>query len=260
MLELTIISSLLGLSLGSFINVCVYRLPRKLSIVSLRSSCPHCQKQLNWFELIPVLGFAFYKGRCKTCGERISIIYPIVEILTAVLVVSAFLQNGISLRSFELTVFSLLMLTVAIIDWEHLIIPNQLIITGLIAGIFLKGLYGKTDLVECLLSSVISFLALLLFMLLGNFIFKKESMGMGDVKLAAVIGLFLGYLDFLLALWVAAIFGTLYSIIKSSISNLSSHNLNKVPFGSFMATAGCIVFFFQEKISELIQTWLIYIQ
>jgi leader peptidase (prepilin peptidase) / N-methyltransferase len=265
MLELTIISSLLGLSLGSFVNVCAYRLPRGLSVVGLRSSCPHCKKELSWFELIPVLSFIVTLGKCKRCGERISIIYPIVEILAAIIVVAAFVQNGISLRTFELLVFSLLMLTIAIIDWKHLIIPNQLVITGLITGILLKGIFGGTVLIDCLISSVISFLVLLAIMLLGNFLLKKESMGMGDVKLAAVIGLFLGLWNFLIALWFAAILGMLYVLIKSFIlylssHNLSSQNLNKVPFGSFMAIAASIVFFFQETISELIQTWLTYIQ
>lgn len=164
------------------------------------------------------------------------------------------------------------MVLIAIIDWKHLIIPNQIVIVGLITGFLIKGLLGETTIIDGFLSSILSFLTLLVVMLLCNFFLKKQSMGMGDVKLAAVIGLFLGYRDFLIALWLAAVTGAFYGIItnklsnrqlsnrQSSITNHQSRITHLIPFGSFLAVAACVVLYFQENILELIQSWLTYAQ
>jgi leader peptidase (prepilin peptidase) / N-methyltransferase len=265
MLELAIISSLIGLSLGSFVNVCAYRLPRGLSIVSVRSFCPHCQRKLGWFELVPVLSFVIAYGKCKGCGERISFLYPIIELLVAGVAVFAFQQNSISIKAFELLIFTLFMLIVALIDWKHLVIPNQIVIVGLITGFLIKGLLGKTALIDGSLALILSLLTLLVVKLLGNYFLKRQSMGMGDVKLAAVIGLFLGYQHFLIALWLAAIVGTVYGLIRrrKGISKFAINNPkfpidSKLPFGSFLSGASVFVFFFQQQIQGLMDAWLIW--
>jgi leader peptidase (prepilin peptidase)/N-methyltransferase len=274
MVELTIISSLLGLSLGSFVNVCTYRLPRGISVVHLRSFCPFCRRQLDWIELIPIVGFAISRGRCKSCSENISFLYPIIELFVAGVAVWVFQQNGLSLKALESLVFFLLMLTIALIDWKHFIIPNQLVIVGFISGMIIKGLISQDALIDGFIASFFSTLTLLIIMLLGNYLLKKQSMGFGDIKLAAVMGLFLGYQNFIISLWIAAIFGAIYGLTNNKLlnrtskiehqqllithnSNLVTHNL-PIPFGSFLAFASVIVFFFQQQIHGLIDAWLIW--
>jgi leader peptidase (prepilin peptidase) / N-methyltransferase len=265
MFESVVILFLLGLSLGSFVNVCIYRLPRGISVVYLRSFCPHCQNIIDFPELIPVLGFLIAGGRCKSCSSRISFLYPIIELFVASVTVFVFYQKGISLSALVLMVFFLLMLTIALIDWKYLIIPNQIVIVGVVAGFLIKGLSGETAFIDSLLASFISFLTLLVVMLLGNIFLKKPSMGGGDVKLAAVIGLFLGYWDFMIALWLASIVGTVFGLMRSRIGNAGfpmsysqSAIDSKLPFGSFLAATSVFILFFQQQIQGLIDTWLIW--
>jgi prepilin signal peptidase PulO-like enzyme (type II secretory pathway) len=237
----------------------------------MRSFCPHCQRQLRWFELIPVVSFAIARGRCRGCGNRISSLYPIIEIFVASIAVFTFQQQGISIRAFELLVFVLLMLTIALIDWRHLVIPNQVIVVGLITGIAIKASSGQTEIFAGILSSLCSFLALYGIMFLGNYFLKKHSMGMGDVKLAAVIGLFVGFQDFLVALWLASLVGIIYFVINSKLvqrvpnlrNKLSSgfnhqSQSNRLPFGSFLAILSMIVIYFQPQIRGIINAWLIW--
>ncbi|MGD0590401.1 MAG: prepilin peptidase [Bacteroidota bacterium] len=267
MIESFIIVSLLGLSLGSFINVCGYRLPRGVSVLALRSFCPSCNHCLTWYELIPVAGYTLNRGRCRYCKERISPSYPIVEIISAAILIVLLLKYTITLEFALSSIFCLLMVLIAIIDWKHLIIPNQIVIMGFIFGLAMKALVNSNVLVHAIISSIGSLVMVAIILLLSNLFFKKETMGWGDVKLAGVIGLFLGFQNFLIILWMAAIVGTLYALTRSgkenahfAIGNLQSEIDFKIPFGSFLAVAGCIVLYFQETISELIQSWLTYAQ
>jgi len=267
MLELTIISSLLGLSLGSFVNVCIYRLPRGISVLALRSFCPSCNHCLTWYELIPVVGYALNRSRCRYCKEHISLSYPLVEILSAGILIVLFLKYSLTLEFALSSVFYLLMLLIAIIDWKHLIIPNQIMIVGFIFGLAMKALVNRDALVNAIISSIGSLVVLAIILLLSNYFFKKETMGWGDVKLASVIGLFLGFQNFLIILWISSIVGTLYALARSrkrithfTIGNPQSEIDFELPFGSFLAVAACVIFYFQETISELIQAWLTYAQ
>ena len=258
MLELIFISSLLGLSLGSFINVCAYRVPRKISVLSLRSFCPSCNHSLAWYELIPVVGYVIIRGRCRYCKERISSSYPLIEIISAGIIVALLLKYSLTLEFALSSIFCLLMLLIAIIDWKHLIIPNQIVIAGFIIGLALKVLISNQIFVNAIISSVGSLVVVTIILLLSNLFFKKETMGWGDVKLAGVIGLFLGIQNFLIVVWLAALGGSVYGIwlMRKQVKQRES----KLPFGSFLAIAACVVLYFQETISELMQTWLTYAQ
>jgi prepilin signal peptidase PulO-like enzyme (type II secretory pathway) len=148
------------------------------------------------------------------------------------------------------------MLLIAIIDWQHLIIPNETVIVGFIVGSALKAFSYNNTFVNAIISSIASMVLITIILLITNRIFKKEAIGWGDVKLAGVIGLFLGFQDFLVVLWLAAVSGSIYGIWL-----LRKHEMSrdaKIPFGSFLAAASCIVLYFQESILELIQSWLTY--
>ncbi len=263
MFELTIIISLLGLSLGSFINVCAYRIPRGISVFLPRSFCPTCNHSLMWYELIPVAGYALDHGRCRYCKEHISASYPIIEIISTGIIVALLLKYSLTLEFALSSIFCLLMLLIAIIDWKHLVIPNQIVIVGFILGLAIKALVNSTILVNAIISSIGSLIMVAIILLLSNRFFKKKTMGWGDVKLAAVIGLFLGFQNFLIVLWLAAIIGTFYGtfiVLKNNHKSQIDNRQLKIPFGSFLAITACVVLYFQDTISELIQSWLTYAQ
>jgi leader peptidase (prepilin peptidase)/N-methyltransferase len=166
------------------------------------------------------------------------------------------------------------MVLITIIDWKYLIIPNQIVIVGFIFGLAMKALINSDVLVNAIISSIGSLVVVAIILLLSNIYFKKEAMGWGDVKLSGVIGLFLGFQNFLIVLWMASIAGTLYALTRSRKGNAhfaignprlcggqaQSEIVFKLPFGSFLAAAACVVLYFQESISELIQIWLTYAQ
>ncbi len=258
MFELVIIISLLGLSLGSFINVCAYRLPRGISMVAMRSFCPSCNHRLTWYELIPVAGYVLNRGRCRYCKERISLSYPIVEIISAGILIVLLLKYAITVEFALSSIFCLLMVLIAIIDWKHLIIPNLIVIVGFILGLAMKALINSTVLVNAIISSIGSMVVVAVILLLSNFFFKKDAMGWGDVKVAGVIGLFLGFQNFLITFWLAAVSGSVYGIWLLRKRGMPRET--KLPFGSFLAAAACVVLYFQESISEIIQSWLTYAQ
>ena len=137
MFESIIISILVGLSLGSFVNACAYRIPRGITIISVRSFCPNCQIKLSWKELIPVLSFIVQGGRCRSCKETISWRYPIVELVVAIVAVFLFFRYGFTLELLQIAIYFLLMIIIVLIDWEYLIIPNNLILVGIGMGILM---------------------------------------------------------------------------------------------------------------------------
>jgi leader peptidase (prepilin peptidase)/N-methyltransferase len=156
------------------------------------------------------------------------------------------------------SIFCLLMLLIAIIDWKYLIIPNQIVIVGFIFGLAIKALVNNDVLVNAMVSSIGSLAVVAIILLLSNLFFKKETMGWGDVKLAGVIGLFLGFQNFLIVIWLAALGGSVYGVWLMRKRGMLRET--KLPFGSFLAIAACVVLYFQETISEIIQSWLTYAQ
>jgi len=258
MIESIAIILLLGLSLGSFINVCAFRLPRGVSVLALRSFCPSCNHHLKLYELIPVAGCVLNSGRCRYCKGRISPSYPLVEILSAGILVALLLKYSITLEFALSSIFCLLMILIVIVDWKHLIIPNQIVIVGFIFGLAMKALVNNDMLVHAIISSIGSLVVVAIILLLSNLFFKKETMGWGDVKLAGVIGFFLGFQLFFIVLWLAALGGSVYGIWLLRKRGMPRET--KIPFGSFLAVAACVVLYFQDTISEFIQLWLTYAQ
>ncbi len=267
------IIALLGLSLGSFINSCAYRLPRRISLVTPRSFCPECQAQLRWFELIPVLSYIGLRGKCGHCHSKISLIYPVLEILVVAMTVLLFLIHGVTWTFLTSCIFFLLVLVVGVIDWKHQVIPNAVVVTGLISGLLLRILPAEGRVTSALLGSAICFGSMLSIRLLGTFVFRKDVMGMGDVKLAGVIGLFVGIQDFFVSLWLASVLGTtcwmVARIVKSrgitrspsdQITGLPYHQLiqsTRLPFGTFLSCSSFAVCLLQPDIDLFLNSWLI---
>ena len=258
MYEAVIILSFIGLSLGSFINVCVYRIPRHISIFNVRSFCPQCRTKLQPLEIIPLWGLILSKGRCRRCDFKIPLRYPMIELVGAGIIVITFLRYGISAAWVNTTIFLLLMLIICLIDWEHFIIPNMIIVIGFVTGLLTSYLFNQTQIVPQILSSLIAcglFIAIKFF---GDIILKKQTMGWGDVKLAGLIALFLGLQNFLAATWLAAVLGSSYGLYLHF--KMPKRCSPLLPFGSFLAISSSTVFLLSEQIHRMVERWLIFLQ
>ena len=238
---------ILGLAIGSFLNVCIYRIPRSdMSIYSPRRSfCPECNQSIKFYDNIPLLSYLFLGGKCRHCKAKISVLYPIVELVTAVLFLMMFYQFGMSLELVHALIFVSVLIPIAVIDAQHYIIPNVISLTGLVLGlgIVCTIAYHDKDL-DYLKMRLIGFvaggLALWIIAFVGSAIMRKKAMGGGDIKLMAIIGLFLGAwpaLPMVIALsaFSGAVVGTLL------IATGRKSRQSPIPYGPFLAGAAVVV-------------------
>jgi leader peptidase (prepilin peptidase)/N-methyltransferase len=231
------IAPIAGLALGSFANVLVYRLPRRESLVAPRSRCPECGTQVRAYDNLPVVSWLLLRGHCRDCGARISPRYPVVEATMALLWVAVVLAKG-SVASILLGLaFVTLLVPVALIDLEHRIIPNRLLAPGAVVGVAILALAAPSSLPEHLIAGG----AAGLFFLLAVLAYPR-GMGMGDVKLAAVMGLYLGR-SVAPALLVALIAGTLVGAVIIARKGAAEGRKTAVPFGPFLALGGIVALF-----------------
>jgi len=264
----------LGTTVGSFLNVCIWRIPRGLSITRpLRSQCPHCGKPIRSRDNVPLVSFLLLRGRCRECAGPISWRYPLVEALTGVLFAAVYLTQRDSGPGQVIIVALVVALLVAAsaVDMELFIIPDEIsmfgLVGGLLAGLLLPGLHvgeepyhtfrtltGLRNL-DGLIGSVIGAAgggALVLgFALVGALVFRKEALGFGDVKLMAMVGAFLGWKIVVLAFFLAPFFGLLYGVPLL----LLKHE-HVMPFGPFLSAASTAVVLFRSAVCSQFNTYL----
>ena len=243
---------ILGLAIGSFLNVCIYRIPRSdISIYSPRRSfCPECSQPIKFYDNIPILSYLILRGKCRHCKANISVLYPIVELVTAVLYLVMYFhfqygQYGKTSYFLHAVIFVSVLIPIFVIDAQHLIIPNVLSLTGLGLGLCIVCAIAYQDkdiayLKTHLIGFVAGGLVIWLVALIGSAIMRKKAMGMGDVKLMAIVGLYLGAwpaLPMVIALsaFSGAIIGTLL-IVTGRKSRESP-----IAYGPFIASASVVV-------------------
>ena len=239
-----ILVTIIGLVIGSFLNVCIYRIPRKESIVFPSSHCPACGRQLTFFDLIPIVSYIFLLGRCRSCQAKISARYPLVELLTGIVFLFLYLKYGYSITFMFITIMMAVMIVVFFIDLDHLIIPDKLVIfASIIASLMVVynfftplAVYGDSSWWNPLLGALIGSGSLLLVALLGSVLFKTdEAMGGGDIKLMFPVGLVLGWRLTLLTLFLAIMIAGLYGLILLALKKTSRKS--SIPFGPFIVLA-----------------------
>jgi leader peptidase (prepilin peptidase)/N-methyltransferase len=251
---LGVYAAVLGLIVGSYLNVVIYRLPRGISTVLPRSRCPECGAAIRAFDNLPVLSFLVLGGRCRACRERISWRYPLVEAATAALFVACFLRFGISFAAPAAALFGSLMLALAVIDLDHLILPDRLTYPGIALGILLQPLLPWARLWDgpwgALAGGALGALlgaGVLLAVWLAWFLLRhEEGLGLGDVKMLAAIGAFLGWKGALVALFFAALSGAAVGLALMAWGGL--HAKSKLPFGAFLAIGGMVALFAGEPL------------
>jgi len=229
-----------GATFGSFYNVVGLRLLKNESIIKPASHCPKCKKKLMWYELIPIFSYIFLKGKCKKCKNKISIIYPLIELLTALLFCSSFYVFGFTLDFLTAIIISSMLTIIYITDFKEFIILDEVIALG---GILLFVVhiiqYGISSAFISLFYGIVLFLIFYLIKIIGDKLFKRESLGGGDIKLALIIGFVLGIelglINIILASFLAFPFAILVAITKKS---------KEIPYGPFLIT-GLLVIFYQ---------------
>jgi leader peptidase (prepilin peptidase)/N-methyltransferase len=226
-----------GAIVGSFLNVVVYRLPRKESLLHPGSRCPECGTPIKAYDNVPVLGWLWLRGRCRACGARISPRYPLVELVTGLLCAACVLRFGADSDVWLPLVFVLLLVPITLIDLDHHIIPNVLTAIGAVAAIVLVLLFDSDSLVEHLIAAV----GAGGFFLLAAIVYPA-GMGMGDVKLAAVMGLFLGR-AVVPAVFAALIAGTLIGGIVIARYGMKEGRKKGIPFGPWLALGSLVGLF-----------------
>lgn len=240
------IAFVLGLCIGSFLNVCIYRIPILKSIVSPGSTCMSCNQPIRFYDNIPVISYLLLRGRCRNCKTPFSFRYPLIELLSGLFALGAFLRWGMSVESLIYYGFIAVLVVITFIDIDHYIIPDVISLSGIpvgiIASFFLPEMTFKTSILGVLLGGGILYTVAWTY----QFFAHKEGMGGGDIKLLAMIGAFVGWKGVLVTLFIGSIVGTLAggAIMLYTRSSMKL----KIPFGPFLAIGAMVHIFFGEDL------------
>lgn len=242
---------LVGSMVGSFLNVCIWRLPRGQSVVRPWSRCPHCNQRISPRDNIPLVSFVCLRGRCRHCATSISPRYPVVEGLTGAMAVLFFLTFGPTGQAALFFILCCFLVVASFTDLDRMVIPDKVTLPGIVLGLALNALLAPGAMVNFLVGAVVGAAALYLIAILGDLLFKKESMGGGDIKLAAMVGAFLGWKQGLLSLFLAVLVGAIVgmALIVSGLRKRREH----IPFGPFIATGTILAVFWGDYLIRTYQ-------
>jgi leader peptidase (prepilin peptidase)/N-methyltransferase len=263
-LIVALLAALFGLLIGSFLNVCIYRMPRDLSVVKPRSFCPECNQTIAWFDNIPLLSYAMLAGRCRRCGHRIPVRYPVVELLTGVTFFCAFWFLGATLAAAKFAVFGAIMIALVFSDLEERILPDEFTLGGTAAGIIFAAfvpvsggillmiLYSSKNhwlisVCDSLMAAAICSGSLWAVRALYEKMRNREGLGLGDVKMGAMIGAFLGIQGAILTVLIGSLLGVIIGLSYAWFTGKDASTY-ELPFGSFLGVAALGVAFFGEVI------------
>ncbi|MEZ4587983.1 MAG: prepilin peptidase [Gemmatimonadales bacterium] len=230
-------AALFGLVIGSFLNVCIVRLPAEQSVVSPRSRCPRCGHQLAWYDNVPVVSWLILRGKCRGCAEPISVLYPLVELATGVLWAWMAWRFGPTLLALKGALFTTILLGIAMTDAREYIIPDEFTIGGMVLGLVFAAIGGSDALIQGLLGAAVGFGMLWIVGQAGTWLFKEEAMGGGDIKMMAMVGAFVGWQGVLLTVFLGALAGTL---IFLPLKLAGRDKL--VPFGVFLSIGAAVTY------------------
>jgi len=248
-----------GTVVGSFLNVCIWRMPRDESLIKPGSHCPKCNTHIAWYDNIPILSYIFLRAKCRHCSTPISIRYPLVEALTGALFVCLYLKFSLTIALAVYCALVASFIVVTFVDLDHYIIPNEITFGGIGIGLVLCFIarympgdrFIVTKPLEAIGGGVIFAGVIYLLDQFSHLAFKKRGMGGGDVKLAAVIGLFVGYKLILPVILVASVVGSIVGILVVAIRHRQEDDPSHyIPFGPYLVLGTIIVLFFGENMLD----------
>jgi leader peptidase (prepilin peptidase)/N-methyltransferase len=236
-----------GMCIGSFLNVCIHRLPSSMSIINpSRSFCPRCNSAIQFYDNIPVLSYLWLKGRCRNCKASISLRYPLVELMAGILAIAILFMFGLTLEGVVYFVFISSLLVITFIDIDHKIIPDIITLPGIPIGLAASFVLPDMTFKSSLLGLLVGGGSLLLVAWTYSLITQKEGMGGGDIKLLGMIGTFIGWKGVIFTIFAASLTGTFVGII---VMLLKGKNLKfAIPFGPFLSIGAMSYIFFGDKV------------
>ena len=236
------VAAVFGAAIGSFLNVCILRLPANESLVKPRSRCPSCGYQLAWYDNIPILSWLTLGGKCRRCRAGISVQYPLIEALVAALWGAAVWHFGVTLEAVAGAAFGTILLGIGVTDARHYLIPDEYTLGGGLLGLAFALRGGPPGLFAAVVGAAVGFLLLLIVAWAGEKAFGKEAMGGGDIKMMAMVGTFVGWKGVLLTVFGGSLLGTLIFV------PLTLRHRKLVPFGVFLAAAAAATWLFGDRI------------
>jgi len=239
LLELIILA--LGICIGSFLNVCIYRVPVKISIIMPPSHCFQCKKQLKSWDLIPIISYFFLQGRCRYCRSLVSARYPFVELLTGLSFLWCFVIVGLSYELIKTLILTSFLIVISFIDYDHQLILDKVLIWLAGVGVAINLYTGYVSVLQMLLAALVGG-GILLAIALAS----RGGMGMGDVKFAAVLGLWLGVQHIVLTLFLSFIIGGIGGVILLALKLKSRKDA--VPFGPYLAVGAFIAMLYGNNL------------
>ena len=243
----SLFSFLFGIVLGSFLNVCIYRIPRERSIVNPPSTCPQCGEKIRFYDNIPLFSYIILLGKCRFCGNAISFQYPIVELVTGLLSTALFIRYGLNPQYFLFLSFAASLIIITFIDLHHKIIPDIISLPGILVGLAVSFLgVGQVSGLQSLLGALCGGGFLYLVGAIFERLTGKEGMGFGDVKLLAMIGAWLGWKSLPFIVLISSLTGT---VLGGGSLLLSGRGMReRIPFGPFLVIGALTVFFFGPEL------------
>ena len=248
---LTVIGGIFGAIFGSFLNVCILRLPSQQSVVRPASRCPKCGYELKWYDNIPMVSWLILGGKCRSCRTPISAMYPLIELATAVIWGLSVWFLGPSLAAAEGAILFTVLLGIAMTDAREYIIPDEFSLGGLAIGLIFSLFGGFHAIGEALLGAVVGFGVLYLVAVGGKAMFKEEAMGGGDIKMMAMVGAFTGWTGVLLTIFLGSLLGTLIFVPLAVIGKKKL-----VPFGVFLALGAAVTYLWGPTIVTWYKSYL----
>jgi len=245
-METIILIVVFSLAWGSFLNVIIYRLPLRMSLLRPLSSCPHCQARIKVYDNIPLLSYLLLGGKCRKCRARISFIYPLVELLTPLCFMILYYHFSLSVHFFTSAFFVSALIALGFIDFTHQILPDEITLPGVILALFYAAFRPDLKLIQALMGVVVGAGILLLIYGAYYLLRKKEGLGLGDVAMMLMIGAYLGWRQTLLTLILASLLGALVGVFFILYKKKTFQFA--LPFGAFLAAAAFVSLIWGERI------------
>ena len=234
----------LGSLWGSFSNVCIYRLPKNKDIVFSRSYCPGCKNKISWFDNIPFISFMLLKRKCRSCGNKISFQYFLIELLSAICFITVYHFYGLTITTLLLIILSIFFIIIFFIDLKHFIIPNELTFPLMLIG-FVKSFDPNLNqtifpnYINSLIGGISGYLIIWFIIFFYKKIRNKEGMGLGDAKLLSAIGFWFGWVSIPFIIFLSSVIALI--IVLPSLINKSKNMSAQIPFGPYIII-GCLVY------------------
>lgn len=240
------IIGLTGLMIGSFLNVVIYRVPLNLSLVFPGSHCPSCNHAILWYHNVPLWGYLVQRGKCVHCHKKISCTYPLVEFVSALVLCLMYWQFGHSVLFYKVSFLTLMMFVLASIDYRFHLIPDKILLFSFPFAFLFTGLQGRDSLISGFLGFIVGGAGMFIIAVIGRIAYKKDAMGGGDIKLAALLGLFLGWEELLFTLFTAFLLMTVIGWIGIAVRKIQRGS--EIPMAPFLTAAVITCIFFEHQI------------